>query len=259
MKFFFITGLGRSGTAFLANLLNMSINATVFHEPCKEDYQLLPLSYYFPNQEIIDNLIDIRFERITKGIIHEKGTYGEVNSLLRYNINNLKRKFDPKLILIIRDGRDFVKSAYGRLLYTGFDTHLPIYPKPNDPYSSKWSRMTRFQKICWYWHSTNEYLHPLIENHVQFEKIVEDYDYFDKNILKFIGLDFNKVIYFKLKDKRQNATPKLDIKKSLKKLLGRETFKIESLKSWKDWDSELTDQFNEICGETMKKFGYSIG
>jgi hypothetical protein len=47
-KFFFILGFGRSGTAFMAKLLNQAKGAYVFHEPVFEDFYAHLRAHYYP-------------------------------------------------------------------------------------------------------------------------------------------------------------------------------------------------------------------
>jgi len=48
-KFFFILALGRSGTTFLAHLLNLSSDAVVFHEPIRSDVDAYRRAFFSPD------------------------------------------------------------------------------------------------------------------------------------------------------------------------------------------------------------------
>jgi len=88
MDNFAITGMGRSGTKFLAGLLNRAVGWTVEHEP-HPGFQSL--------QEVVK-----RFD---------KSNYGEVNSYLRYQILSIPVSFRA---VILRDPRDIFHSMYNR-------------------------------------------------------------------------------------------------------------------------------------------------
>ena len=258
MKFFFILSLGRSGTNFLAKLLNKDSNAVVYHEPCKDDYHYLPLAYYNPRNIILKKLLEQRFSNLISQIPDNVEIYGEVNSLLRYHVDWLKERFNPVLIHIVRDGRDFVKSAYTRSLYTGKDSHLPIIPLNDEAIAEQWSYFSRFQKLCWYWAHTNEFLLQKIERIVKFEDILKDYDYFCEHIFKPTGVKVSVELYNKMIKKPTNSQREQLFRTFLKGFLyPRRKINVGSLPHWKKWDSKMTKQFWDICGETMNKFNYS--
>ena len=82
-RFFFLLGFGRSGTAFMAGLLNQAPGAHVFHEPVLEDFFAHARAHYssraaqrymrgFRKREI--------YQRVRR---FPAGVYGEVNGTLR--------------------------------------------------------------------------------------------------------------------------------------------------------------------------------
>lgn len=110
---FFITGLGRSGTAFLASVLNRSEKYKVVHEYWKEDWwrkniRTFPVHRFMSNKT---KVLDAFTRR--KHIIG----YGEVNSHLRHTIDPYKAGFEAmigKRALIIRNPKDLISSAMNR-------------------------------------------------------------------------------------------------------------------------------------------------
>jgi hypothetical protein len=105
MKYFFITSLGRSGTKFFANMFNYSNEVTCFHEPYKEDYVNLPLSYYSSDLKVLETNLQERFKDVELKTSANSSCnyYGEVNSLLRYNITWLKDNLNAKVAHVVRD------------------------------------------------------------------------------------------------------------------------------------------------------------
>jgi hypothetical protein len=107
-KTFFITGLGRSGTGFLASVLGRSQEYHVVHEwqlpPLYRDKQLrrFPLGRFW--------LARHPFSSMRRG-------YGEVNSHLRRTLSastvGSERRIE-KRALIVRDPRDVIASAMNR-------------------------------------------------------------------------------------------------------------------------------------------------
>ena len=116
MKYFFITSLGRSGTKFFANMLNHSNEVMCFHEPYREDYVNLPLSYYASDLKVLENNLQERFKDVELKTSAESSCnyYGEVNSLLRYNTTWLKNNLNAKVAHVVRDPKKVVPSIYSR-------------------------------------------------------------------------------------------------------------------------------------------------
>ncbi|EFK11585.1 conserved hypothetical protein [delta proteobacterium NaphS2] len=257
MKHFFILGMGRSGTAFLASLLSKANHALVYHEPEPEDRLYFGLRYAGHFDAVVDNYLKRRFQKILpkdKSIQH----YGEVNSYLRYEVDWLRDKFDPAIIHVVRDGRDFVSSAYPRVAYTVNDKKMTIVPKSGDAYAEKWQNMSRFEKLCWYWMHTNEFLASKTDKRVQFEKLIGDYEYFEKNLLNQIGLYISKNLWEEQIQKPKNTTKHFLMKKRIKRLLGmrKQDDNTIPIAHWNKWDNERLSQFDDICSGTMKKLGY---
>ncbi|MDA3792459.1 MAG: hypothetical protein PF545_02225, partial [Elusimicrobia bacterium] len=82
-KIFFILSIGRSGTKFLADLLNKAQGVYIVHEPVRDDFQAYQDAFH-SEEKARDYSRHFRKKEIylrarKKGI----KSYGEVNSLLR--------------------------------------------------------------------------------------------------------------------------------------------------------------------------------
>jgi len=260
MKKFFILSLGRSGTNFLEHLLSKDPNALVYHEPYDYDNQLLFYRYSGDFSVIIDSILERRFSKLIPENSKYK-IYGEVNSYLRYEVDWLRNRFNPVLIYLVRDGRDVIRSMYTRDVLTAYDPQQSIVPKDNDPYAKKWQSMNRFQKLCWYWMNTNEFLLSKFNDFAKFEYILKNYDYFKEKILLPTGLTISYELWKNYISKPRNTSKKRLSKLKIKKNLFFWKEKKELIKPishWKNWDKGRTDQFLEICGETMGKLRYTL-
>ncbi len=249
--------MGRSGTQFLASLLSKSPGALVYHEPAAEDRIYFGLRYAGNFNKVVDDYLERRFrELLPADGIYE--VYGEVNSYLRYEMDWLREKFNPILIHLVRDGRDFVRSAYTREVYTPDEKKLLTVPRDNDPMAETWGQMNRFQKLCWYWKHTNEFLASKMDRTVLFEKLLKDYDYFTANVLEPIGLNIPFDTWKKETRKPKNISKKNIFKKKVKRMIVSrgKTGIIQPIPHWSQWNPGQIQQFNEICSETMRKFGY---
>lgn len=239
---FFVLAIGRSGTKFLAELLNKAPGAYVVHEPVRDDFQAHQRAFH--SEEEARNYIH-RFRkkeiylRARNADIH---TYGEVNGILRRHCLVLKEAFpNAKFIHLIRDGRDVVRSMMSRNTMKAEDPNTKfIYPKRRNPWTNKWPEMTRFEKLCWYWAVENRYLRKQIEKAVQLEKLVSSYDYFNAELLEPLGLKIPQRIWEKTASTPKNVTDE------------------HVIPHWSNWDYEIMQKFNALCDEEMIRNGYEL-
>lgn len=239
-KFFFILSMGRSGTKFLSYLLNLSINADVVHEPVRSDFRAYIEGFYSENKAYK------YFQKFRKKEIYLRNrkknvdVYGEINSVLRRHCNAIKKVIpEVKLIHLVRDGRDVVRSMMSRSAMTA-ENPITIKIKPTiaDPYYDNWINMNRFEKLCWYWDVENRYLKENIEKTVYFEKLISNYSYFKENLLLPLELEIPENIW----QKEINSPKNVSI-----------SYKIPH---WTKWKQKELAIFNQICGDTMRNLGY---
>lgn len=239
---FFILGFGRSGTAFMADLLNRAEAAYVFHEPVLEDFYAHFRAHY-DSKAAERYLQGFRKKEIcfrTRHLI--PGIYGEVNGNLRCHSNAIRIAF-PKAVLLhlVRDGRDVVRSAMPRRVMTIRNPlSLMISPDHTDPWRASWPEMDRFARLCWYWREENRRLRVNIGKTVQFEKILSSYEYFQDQVLEPCGLHLDKKVWEMAINIPRNTTNKF------------------SMPKWDQWTPEQKKTFMEICGEEMTQNGYQI-
>ena len=241
-KFFFILGFGRSGTAFMANLLNKSVNAYVFHEPVLEDFYA-HLRAHYNSKAAEEYMLGFRRKEICVRIIKATpGVYGEVNGNLRCHVEAIKKAFpQATLIHLVRDGRDVVRSAMSRRTMTLKNPFsMRIHPTKQDPWRTRWNEMDRFSRICWFWQEENSRLRSTIGKTVQFEKILSSYEYFDHEILQPCQIQIDKTEWESAISSPRNVTNQFRMPK------------------WTDWSPEQQKSFREICGDEMAKCGYEF-
>ena len=239
---FFILAIGRSGTRFFSGLLNQIKEAYVVHEPVPDDFYAHQRAFH-SEKDAYNYIMRFRKREIYLRIRDMKiAAYGEVNSALRRHCRALKKAFpNAKFLHLIRDGRDVVRSMMSRKTMTEGDPNTRlIFPPEGDPWRGLWSRMSRFEKICWYWQVENNYLRHNISRTVQFEKLISDYRYFKENLLTPLDLRLSEDVWKAEVNRPVNIT---------------RSFVIPH---WKAWDNEMVEKFNNICGEEMKENGYDI-
>jgi len=137
---FFVTGMGRSGTMWLAQLLNESEGVKVYHEPLRHGVKVLEKGHKLNRFAMADYL-----ERRKLGMIPPKGQrWGEVNSYLRHWVEPLREVFpDVPVVGLVRDGKKVVASLIRRGVYARYDKrNLPVPPV---------GAGGQFAKCCWLW------------------------------------------------------------------------------------------------------------
>ena len=166
--------------------------------------------------------------------------YGEANSNLRYHRQALMESIpNAKLLHVVRDGRDVVRSIMARKHYAeGATGHHELKPREDDPLLEHWDQMTRFEKVCWLWADTNRSIQRDVIPYVKFELLVIDYDYFLKHIETYLDIKISEVLWNEVVLKPTNIT------------------KHFNYPNWTDWDDSLMQAFNPICEKEMKYFGY---
>lgn len=239
---FFVLALGRSGTQFCSELLSKSPGSLVFHEPIGDDYRANAEAHL--SQDTALKYISVYRKKLMYELARDKDfrTYGEVNSIIAYHAAALQNVFpQARFLHLIRDGREVVRSLHARTHYV--ETSLPfecICPNPGDPWYDSWKNFSRFQKLCWLWSYTNSYLENRVPDFVLFEKLISDYDYFSSRMETFLGVNVGRELWEKHVSKPLNVTRKF------------------SMPPWSEWETEQREQFIEICGEEMARYGYPL-
>lgn len=239
---FFMLAIGRSGTKFLADLLNKAPGAYVVHEPVREDFQAYQEAFH-SDKKGIDYVQSFRKKEIyLRARSKNIETYGEVNPALRRHCHALKQAFpNATFIHLVRDGRDVIRSMMSRNTMTSKDPNTRrIYPTNGDRWYDEWGKMNRFEKLCWYWQVANGYLRNSIPKTIQFEKLISSYEYFRENLLDPLNINITKDVW-----REATAIPKNSTKKY-------------TIPDWSNWGSEKTETFWKICGEELLKNGYTF-
>jgi hypothetical protein len=242
VKMFFILAIGRSGSMFLAHLLDQAPEARVYHEPTRVDFAAYTEAFY--DQKAAEDYLS----RYRKKEIYlrmrdsQSATYGEVNTNLRRHCNALKRVFpDATFVHLVRDGRDVIRSMMSRRTFRSWDpvTSL-IRPQEGDPQCDTWPGMNRFEKLCWYWSAENRYLRNCVQRTVRFEDLISDYGYFEDSLLSPLQLEIADQAWREASMTPKNVTRRYRIP------------------HWSSWDVTMQRAFERICGEEMARNGYRL-
>lgn len=193
----FVTGYGRSGTMWLAKTLREAAGVPAQHEP-------RPRLQYRPPVVVVD-------------------------SHLRFQVNDLRKTYPRSpLWILVRDGRDVIRSAMTRMLN----------PDP--------SRMQRygfetFAEWVEDWAKWNRYLTSILHlPYVRAEDLWSSFDVFEGLAMSLAPyVSVNRHQWDRLKNQKQNVT------------------KEYRFPAYEDWTDENRDLFWHIAGDTMKYLGYA--
>ena len=258
IQYGFIISTGRTGTKFFKHYLDTLPDTTAFHEPTPD---LLDIGINLARGKITpkDARRYISASRSLQLLITnslQSKHYVESNNRLFSLIPILPDIFPSCRILhIVRDGRDVVRSCMNRKYYTSADgffrngMRIQAVDFPDDPYAAKWSNMTPFEKTCWWWTKKDRTIYDAVLNNpnsitLKFE------DLFDATTC-CTSLDLL------LQHLRIPYTPSdLDrYSEWLTKKINAQ--KTHSFPHWDEWTDEHKQQFQAICGEHMALYGYT--
>jgi hypothetical protein len=229
-----ITGTGRCGTGMLSKLFGG------FHE--YEARYLLDHYFHCHNPSLpLFHSLEAKIEAIQKA-------HGKIESTRFVNASNLYIHFldaihalypEAKVILIIRNGKDFARSAISRQWHTYRE--FGIVPLIDDPYYEQWESMNPFQKAAWIWTYRNRLaLNCLASIPHDRQCIVRLEDCSNDETLERLET-FAEI----------NITDKNWAKR--RRYNTNQTFTCPPKE---EWNKATHQAFDEIAGQLMERFGY---
>ena len=245
---YFVVSTGRTGTKFFAHFLDQFSSTYAVHEPAPT---FLRLAINYATNNVTEKYAIEKIERYRRAMCKKVkrmgvNNYIESNNRLFALLEPLKEVFDDfKVVHIVRDGRDYVRSGMSRNWYTDSDgSRLRAIYFPDDPYYEKWDQMSRFEKICWRWQKKDGFIYDQVEKMdnaitVKFEDIFKDDNFTGVHrIIKYLDLNEGEAeeIIDRMMNKRVNSTKNYEIPK------------------WENWEQEMIEKFDSIAGHHMKKY-----
>lgn len=202
---FFIVSTGRSGSASIAEMLNLHPEISCYHEPRGS---LIRLSTQYEHGEISYGEVLQELEYLySKTNLYEGTIYGESDQKLSNLIEPLAELFpEAKFIWLIRDAKKVTKSTTLRGWFDEDYTFPNKYRGTNlegwkeyrlSGYKSgifaqgEWESMSTFEKNCWYWNYWNTKISnsfSKLKNDNKFILKLEDLEFEITNVQRFIGV-----------------------------------------------------------------------
>lgn len=229
---FIITGSGRSGTGMLAALFG---GHHEFRVPWILEKYAGPGRRPFRGfQERLSAVLDLH-----QGI--DPSGFVDASNLYIYLLDALWALYpDLRILLGVRDGRDFVRSAISRGWHErrGFDT----CPEPGTPAESRWKTMSPVERAAWIWADRNgralSVLETLPESCWRIVR-VEDLERNETlvDLARFSGV---AVADAAAPSRGVNANP------------------VHGFPAKEQWDDEDRRAFDRMAGSMMGRLGYSF-
>lgn len=237
---FIISSTGRTGTTWLAELLNQIQGTYVVHEPVPDE-QYYHVEAFMRPERALPYLQEFRLREMAFRIrALRPAVYGEVNGALRRHVGALRELVpDFRIVHLVRDGRDVVTSVMNTETYTPHDkTYADFHPPTDTIDLARWQSMDRFSKACWLWACENAHLRKYASHRARFEDITAGYDLFKKQILDPLDLNFEESVWATHNSKPLNAT------------------QVTRHPGYEGWTDAQKDTFWCLCENEMTVHGY---
>nr|WP_293078162.1 sulfotransferase [Okeania sp. SIO3B5] len=223
---------GRTGTLFMREFFKLFPEVFSCHEP-NPDFCNLGTNYA---RGIISSHQAVQENEKGRRVLccevkrRKAKIYIESNNRLFSFLKPLREVFpDAKIVHIVRDGRDYVRSGMSGKWYEKDDkTTLRLRADMfhDDPYANKWQQMSSFEKIAWLWQKKDGFIYQNDGRSGLFK------------ISNFIGFSEEKTLSCleKIGDYKPHNT---------------RTSK-HKIPKYPHWDEAMKSSFNEIASEQQK-------
>ncbi|NES72585.1 MAG: sulfotransferase, partial [Okeania sp. SIO2D1] len=203
----FIVSTGRTGTLFMSEFFKLFPEVFSCHEP-NPNFWNLGINYaqgIKSSHEAVQEIEKGRRVLCSEVKRRKAQIYIESNNRLFSLVKPLREVFpDAKIVHVVRDGRDYVRSGMSRIKWYEKDDKTTIRLRAdmfhNDPYANKWQQMSRFEKIAWLWQKKDGFIYQDFKEldnviSVRFEDIFNNDDRSGLfEISNFIGFSEEKTL-----------------------------------------------------------------
>ncbi|MEP2705240.1 MAG: sulfotransferase [Paracoccaceae bacterium] len=275
---FFGAGAGRCGTMMLSNLLNAEDDVLCLHEGKVRDLEVAKTQWLpfltlenfqcYANPESAKDVFANKRSDMSQIVVDQQlECFGDIAYNNAPFVHVIPEVFPTaKLLVIVRDGRDFVRSVYTsqrpdplpvgwldqELELSDLERYIAmgrLRPRKETEDSERWPQLTPVAQNAWLWAETyrvildglqswpdSQYIIVRAENF--FDNTVEEYD----RIRKFLGFSW----------------PLNDSVRTLltKRINTRSSNNHYILPKYKDWEHQDRQDFWSEAGEVMERLGY---
>lgn len=237
----FFLSTARSGSKWLANLIDRSTSSVARHEfSLNHAYQDGELQTDKKTGEDFRTFIRerelirarLRESAAWVGQLHEDFT--EANVYLAHCVDELRETFpEAEFVHLHRDGRDVVRSLLNRSWY---DT--PEDDRHPELEVEGWDSLRQLEKCCWYWTRTNQAISTLTGIRLPLERAASDPS-FMTSFLRDLGVRVTLPEVFA----HEHA------------LLLNESYATD-MPHFSEWSEDEQRTFAAICGSEQTRLGY---
>ena len=249
MQYAFVTGMGRSGTKFLAELLSMNRSCRAHHEFIGgREFWLL--SWYLKAVDYAIPYLRRARHRIESEANGER-VFVDVNSYLQNSVPALKEVFeDPPVFHLVRDPRKVIPSIYKRR----HERDLHRIPKRPEEIQW-WMEADKFEQICWNWADATRRLRTEANDTLRFEDLLKDFDYFAECLARPIGFEPDRKVWLEMKAKKVNHSRPEIIRYAIAHIKGKPFEK--GIPPYERWSSRMKQSYERLCGDVASELGYA--
>ncbi len=260
----FVLSTGRTGTVFLAGLLDQVSSVISAHEP-KPSRVLNAWTTAYLEDKVSDKFMAaVLANKRRRLAATNKDIYIEMNNFIAGFAEAASEVFEnASVIHIVRDPRDFITSLTNRGDDEGirkfFNKYVPHWAYV--PRGVKKRNLDAFSRAAYRWVAINQCLsdwgkrNPDRYHFFKFEDILDHKDPHKIDpVLEAIGLTKKQI-------KELNYTPEPHYQKVKFSLIDRpidasNTSSRQAMAKWRDWRDNDKKRVAEICGPLMKQYGY---
>jgi hypothetical protein len=243
-KIYFFLSTARSGSKWLATMLDQASSCTASHEYTLNHYGDNDNRQIVSEKMTGDRLHELLADDVKiaaglkhtrKLVDHQESDFAEVNVYLPLIVKDLKKIFpDARIIHLHRNLTDVVRSVMNRGWYdTPYDTSHPLYPVSN------WEECSPFEKCCIYVKSLTGILINETASRIKLENATTDAIYLNRK-LNELGIAFYPHLSRVLMGGKINEN------------------NLNSFPSYDYWDHSQKEIFENHLSMFMGRLGYKI-
>lgn len=260
----FVLSTGRTGTVFLAGLLDQVSSVISAHEP-KPSRILNAWTTAYLEGKVSDEFMAAVLANKRRGLADtNKDIYVEMNNFIAGFAEAASEVFEnASVIHIVRDPRDFITSLTNRGDDEGirkfFNKYVPHWAYV--PRGIKKRDLDAFTRAAYRWVAINESLSGWGKKNPGRYHLFKFEDILDHNnphkidpVLEAIGLRHKQISGL-------NYAPEPHYQKAKFSLIDRpidanNTSSRQAMAKWRDWTDDDKKRVAEICGPLMNQYGY---
>lgn len=260
----FVLSTGRTGTVYLADLLNQLDGVVALHEPKPSRVLNAWTTAFLEGRVAARFMTAALFAKRRKTLKNVRAElYVESNNFIAGFADALHDVFEtPTVIHLVRDPRDFATSLTNRGDDIGlrgfFNRYIPCWAYVPDGLKKR--QLTQLTRPAYRWVAINEYLSAYGKGRqnyhfFKFEEVFDKNDQTElKRLLRAIGLNAKQIAELDFEAKARSDQPKFSLLD--RPSTSANASKYQAMPKWRDWSAEQKRTFDKICGPLMREYGY---